>query len=80
MDDMILSPQDEELLMRVESTPQKFPVKASNGGALNEQQVKKLAKVRKMVNDLYDKHMKEESKQMQLKGMKMIATDFINKL
>ena len=78
---MILSPQDEELLMRVESTPHKFPVgKASNGGALNEQQVKKLAKVRKMVNDLYDKHMKEESKQMQLKGMKMIATDFINKL
>ena len=37
MYDMILSPQDEELLMRVESTPQSFPVgKASNGGGFNE--------------------------------------------
>ena len=26
------------------------------------------------------KHMKDESKQVQLKGLKMIATDFINKL
>ena len=72
---------NEDNLSDCESTPQSFPVgKASNGGGLDEQQVKKIAKVRKMVVDLYEKHMKDESKQVQLKGLKMIATDFINKL